>query len=143
MNKSTFFKTLAVTNFIALFTLFLFYRNGSFDSYLFNNKAFNFTSPNGGVGAKQTADSLRARIDSIHKWQRTMLSSSKSIVTIDNIQRIDSTPVKPSVMEKEMIPGSKTEMMSSSKSALVIDTRISLLDSLLKAKQKDKPKKKE
>lgn len=143
MNRSTFFKILAVTNFIALFTIFLLYRNGSFDNYLFNDKAISFTSSNGGVAAKQTADSLRARIDSIHKRQRTMLSSSKSLVTIDNIQRIDSTLVKPSAMEKEMIPGSKPEMMSSSKSALIIDTRISLLDSLLKAKEKDKPKKKE
>lgn len=134
---------MALLNFIILFTVFLLYRNGSFDSYLFNNKATNFTSPNGGVGAKQTADSLRARIDSIHKRQRTMLSSSKSLVTIDNIQQIDSTPVKPSAMEKEMIPGSKPEMMSSSKSALIIDTRISLLDSLLKAKEKHKLKKKE
>ena len=50
MNKTKFFKGLALLNFVTLLTLFLFFRNGSFDKYFDNDK--NLTSPNGGTPAK-------------------------------------------------------------------------------------------
>lgn len=141
MKRSTIFKVIAVTNFIVLFTIFLLYRNGSFDSYFYGNINNNFTSPNGGVGAKQIADSVKARIDSIHKSQRMRLSSSKSLVAIDNLDRsprVDSTRVKPTDKEKEMMQRSKPEMMYSSKSGIIIDPKLFSLDSLLKEKEKQK-----
>lgn len=73
MKRSTIFKVIAVANFLALVSIFLLYRNGTFDSYLYKNSNNNFTSPNGGVGAKQITDSINARIDSMHRLQRVRL----------------------------------------------------------------------
>ena len=140
MKRSTIFKAIAVANFIVLFAIFLLYRNGSFDSYLYNNTN-NFTSPNGGVGAKQTVDSINARINSIHKSQNMRLSSSKSLVAIDYLNRgpvLDSTRVNPTDKEKEMMQRSKPEMMYSSKSGMIVQPKMFMLDSLLKEKEKQK-----
>ncbi len=139
MKRSIIFKLIAVTNFIALFTIFLLYRNGSFDSYFYKNTNTNFTSPNGGVGAKQIADSVQARIDSLHRSQRMRLSSSKSIVAVDYLDRrpvLDSTRVRPTNKEKEMMQRSKPEMMYSSKSGMIAEPKMFTLDSLLKEKEK-------
>lgn len=141
MKRSTIFKVIAVTNFIVLFTVFLLYRNGSFDSYFYKNTNNNFTSSNGGVGAKHIADSVQARIDAIHRSQRTRLSSSKSLVAIDNLDRspkADSTRVKPTNKEKEMMQRSKPKMMYSSKSGMIVEPKMFTLDSLLKEKEKQK-----
>ena len=143
MKRSTIFKVVAVTNFIALFTIFLLYRNGSFDSYFYKNTNNNFTSPNGGVGVKQIADSVKTRIDSIHRSQNMRLSSSKSIVAIDYIDRrprVDSTRVYPTDKEKEMLQRPKPSMMYGSKSGMVVDPKLFIfsLDSLLKEKHKQK-----
>src|SRR5687767_12136030 len=92
MNKSNIFKFIAVVNFIALLTVFLFYRNGSFDSYLYNNTDNNFISPNGGVVAKNNKDTTKAKTDSL---QRQRISSSKSLVIIDNVKfKADTTKPK-------------------------------------------------
>lgn len=136
MNKKTIFKIIALTNFVVLFIVFLLFRNGSFDSFLYGNTNNNFTSPNGGVGAKQIADSVQARINSIHKSQRMRLSSSKSIVAIDDLHRVDSTRVKPTDKEKEGMQRSKPEMIYSSKSGMTVEPKMLILDSLLKEKQK-------
>lgn len=141
MKRSTIFKVIAVANFLALVSIFLLYRNGTFDSYLYKNSNNNFTSPNGGVGAKQITDSINARIDSMHRLQRVRLSSSKSLVTIDNMDRtsrLDSTRVRPTDKEKEMMQRSKPEMIYSSKSGMIIEPNMLTLDSLLKTQKKQK-----
>jgi hypothetical protein len=124
MKRSVIFKIIAVINFIALFTIFVLYRNGSFDSYFYKNSNNNFTSPNGGVGAKQITDSINRRIDSLHRSQRMRLSSSKSIVAIDNgIPRLDSTRVRPTDKEKEMMQSKKTEMMQRQRTEMMYSSK--------------------
>ncbi len=146
MNRSTIFKIIAITNFVVLFTIFLLYRNGSLNTFFYKNTDNNFTSPNGGVGAKQTADSVKAAYDSLRRLQRMRMSSSKSLVVTDfrysppsrTIPKKDSTPVDPTDIEKEMLQRSKPEMMYSSKSGMILEPKMLTLDSLLKEKEKQK-----
>lgn len=139
MSRSTIFKTIAVINFVALFTIFLLYRNGAFDNYIYQRMANNFTSPNGGFGARETADSIRARIKAIHQRQRTRLSSSKSLGGGNDFPWIDSNLVKLTIREKDMILRPKPDMMSSSKSIVIIKPTLFILDSLLKIKTQKQP----
>lgn len=146
MNRSAIFKIIALTNFIALFTVFLLYRNGTFDQYVYKNTDNNFTSSNGGVGAKQTADSVKAAYNSFRQKQRMRMSSSKSVVVTDRfyyeprkpMPKKDSAPVNPTGPEKEMMPRSKIEMIDSSKSGMAAPGNMFVLDSLLKEKEKQK-----
>jgi hypothetical protein len=146
MNRSSIFKVIAITNFILLFTIFLLYRNGSFNDYFYKNTDNNFTSPNGGVGARQTADSVKAAYDSLRALQQMRMSSSKSLVVTDfrysppsrKIPKKDSTPVKPTDIEKDMMLRSKPDMMYSSKSGMIIEPKMFILDSLLKKREKQK-----
>ena len=147
MKRSVIFKILAVTNFIVLFTIFLLYRNGSFNNYFYKNTDNNFTSPNGGVGARQTADSVRAAYDSLRSLKKLRASSSKVLVVTDyrpeviprRIPKKDSTPVSATDIEKNMRLRSKTDMMYSSKSGMIIEpVNMFILDSLLKEKEKQK-----
>jgi hypothetical protein len=146
MSKRTIFKVIAVTNFVILFEVFLMFRNGSFNNYLYKNGENNFTSANGGVGTKYNADSVRATIDLFQqeqKIEKIRLSSSKSMGGTENWSRPrnfakDSMLVYPSNKEKKMIERSKSEMMYSSKSGMIIDPKLFSLDSLLKEKEKQK-----
>ena len=141
MKRSVFFKTIAVLNFIVLFTIFLLYRNGLFDNYFYKDNNNTFTSHNGGVSAKRVVDSVQSRIDSIHRSQRIRLSSSKSLVVIDNLDGnpiADSTHVRPTAKEKEIMQRPKPGMMYSSKSGMIVEPNMFVLDSLLKEKEKQK-----
>lgn len=148
MNKRTIFKVIAVTNFVILFVVFLMFRNGSFNNYLYKNNENNFTSSNGGVGTKYNADSVRATINLFQqeqKIEKIRLSSSKSIVASDNISwsrprnfAKDSMLVYPSNKEKKMISRPISDTMFSSKSGLIIDSKLLILDSLLQEKEKQK-----
>ena len=148
MKRSTIFKVIAVTNFVILFVVFLMFRNGSFNNYLYKNNDNNFTSSNGGVGTKYNADSVRATIDLFQqeqKKEKIRLSSSKSIVAADNVNwsrprnfAKDSMLVYPSEKQKKMISRPISDTMFSSKSGLIIDPKLFSLDSLLKEKEKQK-----
>jgi hypothetical protein len=118
MKKSKILKFIALVNFIALLTVFLLYRNGSFDRYIFNDTNNNFTSPNGGVGAKNNKDSTKVKTDSL---LRQRMSSSKSLVIIDNVKlKVDTTkPKKDTANIKRK--DKQTRMMYSSKSGAVIE----------------------
>ena len=146
MKRSTILKVFAITNFVVLFTIFLLFSNGSFNNYFYKNTHNNFTSSNGGVGVKQTVDSVKAVYDSLQRLQRLRASSSKSLVATDffyNAPRKtkpkkDSTPVNPTDQEKQMMQRSKPEMMYSSKSGMIVQPKMFMLDSLLKEKEKQK-----
>jgi len=146
MNKRTIFKVIAVTNFVILFVVFLMFRNGSFNNYLYKNSENNFTSSNGGAGTKYNADSVRATIDLFQqeqKIEKIRLSSSKSLVATDNWSRPrnfakDSMLVYPSDKEKKMISRPISDTVFSSKSGMIIDPKLFSLDSLLKEKDKQK-----
>jgi hypothetical protein len=57
MNKKTIFRGIAFVNCIVLMTVFLLYRNGSFDNYIYGVNEHNLTSPNGGTPTKVSKDS--------------------------------------------------------------------------------------
>lgn len=127
MKKSNIFKFIAVVNFIALLTVFLLYRNGSLDSYIYNDKDNNFTSPNGGVGAKNNKDTTNVKTDSLRQQR---ISSSKSLVIIDNVKlKTDTTkPKKDTVnVKRKQEP---IRMMSSSKSITIIERKLFTADNI-------------
>ncbi len=136
MNKSKIIKSIALVNFFGLLTIFLMYRNGSFDSIIHNNTNNSLASPNGGTLTKSTKDSSVKKTDSSKKQR---LSSSKSLVLVDNMKfkndtikvRLDSLTTKPSEEEKRL--------MYSSKSGIIIESKLFLPDSV---NQKKKSKKK-
>lgn len=131
MDKTKIFKGLALFNFVALLTLFLFFRNGSFDNYFDNAK--KLTSPNGGTPIK-----LSQKKDSL---QQQRLSSSKSLVIIDNLKLNKDTAkiVKDSINIK--LTEKEKRLMYSSKSGIIIDSKMFKIDSL-KLKPKNSKKKK-
>jgi hypothetical protein len=124
MKKSNIFKFIAVVNFVALLTVFLFYRNGSFDRYLYNNTDNNFISPNGGVVAKNNKDSTKVKTEAL---QQQRISSSKSLVIIDNVKlKADTTkPQKDTTITRKQEPIS---IMSSSKSIKIIERKLFTAD---------------
>lgn len=83
MNRSRIFKALALLNFVALIALFLLYRNGSFDSYIYGNDEKRISSPHGGTPLQTTKDSTKTENDSL---ERLRLSSSKSTIIIEHIE---------------------------------------------------------
>jgi hypothetical protein len=137
MTKKTIFKGIALINFIVLITVFLLYRNGSFDRYIYGANERNLTSPNGGTPAKVSKDSATKKMDSLALLR---LSSSKSIVVMDERKlrietmklQLDSTKIRSGTEEKRL--------MYSSKSGLIVDRKSLFADSS-KIKQ-DKTKKK-
>lgn len=148
INKRTIFKVTAITNFVLLFTVFLMFRNGSLNSYLHKNSDNKFASPNGGAGTKYNADSVRATINLFQqekKIEQVRLSSSKSLVFTDytdwsrprNFAK-DSMLVYPSDKQKKMLSRSISDTIFGSQSALIIHSKLLILDSLLKEKEKQK-----
>jgi hypothetical protein len=127
MRKSKVFKFIAVVNFIALLTVFLLYRNGSLDKYIYNDANNNFTSPNGGVGAKNNNASTKVKTDSL---QRQRISSSKSLVIIDHVKlKADTTKHKKDTahIKRKQEP---IRMMSGSKSGPIIEPKLFNADSM-------------
>jgi hypothetical protein len=126
MNRKTIFKGIALLNFIILITVFLLYRNGSLDHYIYGDNERNLTSPNGGTPAKISKDSTSKKMDSARSLR---LSSSKSIVIIDDRKlrteafnlRFDSTKIRSGTEEKRI--------MYSSKSGLIVEPRSFSFDS--------------
>ncbi len=77
MTKTKLFRALALLNFTVLLSIFLLYRNGSFDEYNYIDHENSLTSPNGGTPTTLTKDSVAQKSTG---GNRTMLSSSKSFV---------------------------------------------------------------
>lgn len=127
MKKSKIFKVIALVNFIALLTVFLLYRNGSFDRYIFNDANNNFTSPNGGVGAKNNNDSTKVKTDSL---LRQRMSSSKSLVIIDNVKLKDDTTKSKKDAVRIQRKQEPIRMMSGSKSGAIIEPKLFNVDSM-------------
>lgn len=128
MNKKTIFKGIALINFILLITVFLLYRNGSFDRYIYGNNERNLTSPNGGTPAKTSKDSIiiSKKIDSS---QSLRLSSSKSIVITEQ-SRLLIESVRPLFdSTKISLRPEEKEIMYSSKSGKIFDRNSFLADS--------------
>lgn len=147
MNRSKIFKIVAITNFIVLLTIFLLFTNGSFNSFFYRNTHNDFTSSNGGVVVKRAVDSIYKAFDSLQRLQRLRASSSKSMIVRDYVYfearpktppKKDSTPVNPTEYEKVMMLRSKPDMMYSSKSGIIVQPKLFIIDSLLKEKEQQK-----
>lgn len=128
------FKGLALLNFIGLLTLFLFFRSGSFDNYIHNGKENSLTSSNGGTPTKVLKDTSTQKKDSL---QRPRLSSSKSLVIIDNL-KLDKDTSK--IAKEIKLTKEEKRLMYSSKSGIIIDPKMFKVDSV-KFNSKNKKKK--
>lgn len=89
MQKTTLIKALTLTTFFGLLGLFLLYKTGNFDSYIYNDEDPIQSSHNGGAmkGNKKAKDSAQRRKDSLN---RTRMYSSKSMVITDEIRMSSS-----------------------------------------------------
>lgn len=125
MNKAIIFKGLALFNFVVLLTLFLFFRNGSFDIYFGIDK--NLTSPNGGTPTKMSKDTISQKKDSIRQQR---LSSSKTFVIIDNLKLNEDTAKKAKDSVTIKLTEKEKRLMYSSKSGIIIDPIMFKIDSL-------------
>jgi hypothetical protein len=126
MNRKAIFKTIALINFVLLITVFLLYRNGSFDHYIYDANERNLTSPNGGTPAIASKDSIPKKYDSL---QSMRMSSSKSIVIMDERKlRIDAMNIKFDSTKIRSKPEEK-RLMYSSKSGGIVDPRSFSFDS--------------
>lgn len=119
MRKSKVLKALALINFVGLLTLFLMYRNGSFDNYLYNNNEKIISDPNGGTTLKNTDDSTKIINDTLNKQR---FSSSKSLILIENRPKLDTTPTKPDTVNIKQ-RNENIRLMPSSKSGVIIEPK--------------------
>lgn len=123
MKKVTLFKVLAILNFIGLITLFLLFKNGTFDLYFESNK--KLTTQTESSPTQLSNDTITQKIDST---PRQMLSSSKSMVLIDDIELNTDT----SINTKDTLTGDSTKaekrLMPSSKSGTIISPPIPNID---------------
>jgi hypothetical protein len=86
MRNTVFVKGLTLCCFAGLICLFLFYRSGMLDNYLYGSGASLQTSPNGGaLNTKQ--DSSKRKQDST---RRVRASSSKSMIVTDDVHMYSS-----------------------------------------------------
>jgi hypothetical protein len=121
MKKKTIYKSIALANFVVLLTAFLLFRNGSFDKFFYGKSDLKLTSPNGGTPVKTAKDSAIKKTDSIQKQR---LSSSKSLVIIDNI-KLNTDTVKPKADSiKNNFTGKEKPLMYSSKSGIIVDPKM-------------------
>ena len=116
MTKTKLFRALALLNFTVLLSIFVLYRNGSFDEYNYVDHENSLTSPNGGTPTTLTKDSVTQKNTG---WNRTMLSSSKSAGATVKINLLDKDTFNLSEQLKRIInrftspENTKTEKISS------------------------------
>lgn len=121
MNKKTVFKTIALTNFVVLLTAFVFFSNGSFDKFFNDKSTIKLTSPNGETPVETIKGSTIKMADSV---QMQRLSSSKSLVIIDNL-KLKSDTIKPNQDSiKINLTEQERRLMYSSKSGIIVDPKI-------------------
>lgn len=138
MHRKTIFKGLAITNFIVLLGLFLMFRNGVFDKYIYEKNEIKADTSNTQSLKQTDIDTTIVEPDSIF-IQRLM--SSKSMVIIDGIK----SKFKPTFTKKDSSKLNEEKaselIMYSSKSALIIDPNIFKKDSLIFKQSQQKIKK--
>jgi hypothetical protein len=135
MNKKTIFKGLALINFVVLIGLFLLFKKGKFDHYLYKSSSSFAKKDTAIVFPKIAVDTSFKETDSAFLER---LSSSKSIVIIDEFKakykikqdNIDSAKIKKIIDEEEFL--------SSSKSALIFNPKKLKLDSFFNKKGNEK-----
>ncbi len=116
MTKTKLFRALALLNFTVLLSIFLLYRNGSFDEYNYIDHENSLTSPNGGTPTTLTKDSVTQKSTG---GNRTMLSSSKSFVgsveiNLSNKDTFNVFNVLKRIINRDTSPGNtKTKKVSS------------------------------
>lgn len=116
MTKTKLFRALALLNFTVLLSIFVLYRNGSFDEYNYVDHENSLTSPNGGTPTTLTKDSVTQKSTG---GNRTMLSSSKSAGATVKINLLDKDTFNLSEQLKRIInrftspENTKTEKISS------------------------------
>jgi len=117
MIRTKFLKILTSIIFTSLTSAFILFRMGKFDEYLSAESSIVPTSNDNEVIAVDKTDTIPPlQADSI---SNIIMSSSKSIVLIDKKRRyLDTSGIKKKPAPVKL---SKTEMLSSSKSAIMID----------------------
>jgi len=114
MTKTFLKKAITLLSSLSLVTLFLLYRVGAFDKSPLNDQAALQSSHNGGNINPSTIDTTGPKRDST---KLLMLSSSKVLILTDKKPTfLDSLKKKPA---KYKYPKSETEILSSSKSAII------------------------
>lgn len=114
MLKIQLLKGLAILNFIALFILFLLYRNGSLDGLVSHRSDNYFQSPNGGAEAGIKFDTTKFELDSILRNTASKPPAPLNSLFPDGIRLnpdLDSTYIskqKPKVRSYDMMSGSKS-----------------------------------
>ncbi len=131
MTKSKIFKGLAVVNFMALLILFLLYRNGKFDKeqHVKGNGNISKQVEKQKVEDHQTIKENNEIKNSKSNMDLQRLSSSKSIVIIDDLGKKPKaiTPTTgPTFMN---VTNEAPQMMPSSKSAIIFDPYKKIADS--------------
>lgn len=116
MIKLKLFKGFAIVNFLVLLTAFLLYRNGSLDNLMSLHSDSYLSSPNGGVGVKNSKDSINIETDSL---QHQRLFSSMPPANLANLTpRIDTI-----IPDQDSTVIKLHRMMSSSKSGVIIEPK--------------------
>ncbi len=87
MKRSPLIKAVTLCSFFGLLALFLMYRTGRLDNYIYSDEASLQTSPNGGPLHASKEDSIKHRRDSMKKVR---MSSSKSGAVTDDIRMYSS-----------------------------------------------------
>lgn len=115
MKSSVLIKSLTLLGFVSLVMVFIFYRMGKFDTYFLSNDAIIQNSSNGGTIVTASTDTLTMKQkDSL---RILMMSSSKSIILPEKGFQLRDT----SKFKKKYLKPGKTNMLSSSKSSLIVD----------------------
>ncbi len=121
MLKSKLIKVVTLTSSISLFALFLLYRGGYCNDFIYDNSNNNFTSPNGGVSSGKSADTTKVKIGDF--YIDPSLPSSKSMILFDERKFQDTAVVQDSTVLVDSIdtttPFVIDEMMGGSKSGPV------------------------
>ena len=150
MPKSKIIKSIAIANFVFWIGLFLLYRAGYLDEYIFNNESAMQSSPNGGAITDNNTDTVPKKSDTV--LPKTRMSSSKSFIITDNLRSAkDSAAMyKRDRLALDSASGKELRMMSGSKSGMVFNPNHPAFaaDSIkraaaMKKKQKQKEKEKE
>lgn len=114
--------------FISLISVFLLYRTGKLDKYFSQEKRSLQTSPNGGTINSAKKDTVvKPKMDSLDKLR---MYSSKSMTLVD--PKLFDTPLtwkKATKPTRSTKPRKQTEVMSSSKSLILIKPDESFLRS--------------
>lgn len=117
------FRTLALLSSGSLVILFLLYRSGSLDRFIYPEQEWQ-SSPNGGpIGNRSTSDTtIKPKKDSTPVY----LYSSKSVIVVEKWSKTPKFPdslFKPSKLPDSILAPKERPMIHGTKSAIIIDNR--------------------